>query len=171
LCLPGTGKASQQTAISGSFQQNLAGVCNSVCIWWLIVGWTPRWGSLWMVLPFVSAPNFVSVTPSMGALFPILGRGEVSTLWSSFLKIWNASQICVSSLRRGHANLLGIVPIFVYVLPKQAQNFPFYSVQDPSSWDVLPMFRSAFLKFSSLDAFLEVVARGSASRWFCTPLG
>ena len=35
-------------------------------------------------------------------------------------KIWNASRICVSSLRRGHANLLCIVPILVYVLPKRA---------------------------------------------------
>jgi hypothetical protein len=31
-----------------------------------------------------SAPNFVSVTPSMGILFPILRRNELSTLWSSF---------------------------------------------------------------------------------------
>ena len=84
LCLPGTGIASQETAISGSFQQNLAGVCNSVCVWWLIMGWIPGWGSLWMVHPFVSAPNFVSVTPSMGVLFPNLRRGKVSTLWSSF---------------------------------------------------------------------------------------
>jgi hypothetical protein len=30
-----------------------------------------------MVHPFVSAPNFVSVTPSMGVLFPILRRGKV----------------------------------------------------------------------------------------------
>jgi hypothetical protein len=30
LCLPGTGIASQETAISGSFQQNLAGVYNGV---------------------------------------------------------------------------------------------------------------------------------------------
>jgi hypothetical protein len=28
--------------------------------------------------------------------------------------------VCVSSLRRGHANLLCIVPILVYVLPKRA---------------------------------------------------
>ena len=35
-------------------------------------------------------------------------------------KIWNASQICVSSLHRVHANLLCIVPILVYVLPKRA---------------------------------------------------
>ena len=35
-------------------------------------------------------------------------------------KIWNASQICMSSLRRGYANFLCIVPILVYVLPKRA---------------------------------------------------
>ena len=35
------------------------------------------------------------------------------------LIIWNASRICVSSLRRGHANLLCIVPILVYVPPKR----------------------------------------------------
>ena len=76
LCLPGTGIASQERAISGSFQQNLAGVCNSVCICWMIMGWIPGCGSLWMVHPFVSAPNFVSVTPSMSVLFPILRRGK-----------------------------------------------------------------------------------------------
>jgi hypothetical protein len=39
LCLPGPGIASQETAISESFQQNLAGVCNGVSIWKLIMGW------------------------------------------------------------------------------------------------------------------------------------
>ena len=51
----------------------------------------------------------------------------VSFFLSSFLifiylfgwKIWTASRICVSSLRRGHTNLC-IVPILVYVLPKRA---------------------------------------------------
>jgi hypothetical protein len=41
LCLPGPGIVSQETAISGSFQQNLASVCNgvsiscllSLCVW------------------------------------------------------------------------------------------------------------------------------------------
>ena len=42
LYLPGTGIASQETAISGSFQQNLAGICNSVWVWWLIMGWISR---------------------------------------------------------------------------------------------------------------------------------
>ena len=36
--------------------------------------------------------------------------------------MWNASRFCVSSLRRGHANLLCIVPILVYVLPKQVHS-------------------------------------------------
>jgi hypothetical protein len=48
------------------------------------MGWIPGYGSLYMVHPFISAPNFVSVTPSMGVLFPILRRGIVSTLQSSF---------------------------------------------------------------------------------------
>jgi hypothetical protein len=41
LYLPGTGIASQETAISGSCQQNLAGICNSVWVWWLFMGWIP----------------------------------------------------------------------------------------------------------------------------------
>ena len=38
----------------------------------------------------------------------------------STLKIWNASRICISSLHRGHANLLCIFPVLVYVLLKRA---------------------------------------------------
>jgi hypothetical protein len=37
-----------------------------------------------MVHPFFSAPNFVSVTPSMGVLFPILRRGKEDPI---FLKL------------------------------------------------------------------------------------
>jgi hypothetical protein len=88
LYLRGTSIASQEIAISVSFQQNLAGICNSVWVWCLIMGWIPRWGSLWMVHPFILAPNFVSVIPNMGVLFPILRRNEVSTLWSSFFLIF-----------------------------------------------------------------------------------
>jgi hypothetical protein len=84
LYLPGIGIASQEIAISGSCQQNLSGICNSVWVWWLYMGWITRWGILWMVLSTVSAPTFVFVTPSMGILFPILRRNKVSTLSSSF---------------------------------------------------------------------------------------
>ena len=45
--------------------------------------------------------------------------GQQTKMTSRGQKMWNASRFCVSSLRRGHANLLCIVPILVYVLPKQ----------------------------------------------------
>jgi hypothetical protein len=41
LCLPGPCIVSQETAISGSFQQNLASVCNGISIWKLMMGWIP----------------------------------------------------------------------------------------------------------------------------------
>jgi hypothetical protein len=105
LYLPGTGIASHVTATSWSFQQNLAGMCNSVCFWWLIMGWIPGWGSLWMVHPFVLAPNFVSVTPSMGILFPILGTNEVSTCWSSFFLIFLCFANCILGILSFWANI------------------------------------------------------------------
>jgi hypothetical protein len=44
--LLGPGIISQETAISGSFQQNLASVCNGVSVWRLTMGWNPGYGSL-----------------------------------------------------------------------------------------------------------------------------
>ena len=46
MCLLGPGVVSLETAISGSYQQNLAIVCNGVSIWRLIMGWIPGYGSL-----------------------------------------------------------------------------------------------------------------------------
>jgi hypothetical protein len=48
-----------------------------------------------MVIPSVSALNFVSVTPSMDILFPILRRNEVSTLWSSFFLSFRCFANCI----------------------------------------------------------------------------
>jgi hypothetical protein len=62
------------------------------------MGWIPKWGSLWMVIPLVSAPNFVSVTPSMGILFPRLRRIDVSMLWSSFFLSFMCFANCVFSI-------------------------------------------------------------------------
>jgi hypothetical protein len=59
------------------------------------MGWIPGWGILWMVHPFVLTPNFVSVTPPMGILFPILKRNEVSTRWSSFFSIFLCFAKCI----------------------------------------------------------------------------
>jgi hypothetical protein len=105
LYLPGTGIASQETAISGSCQQTLAGICNSVWVWWLIMGWIPGWGNLWMVHPSDSALNFVSITPSMAILFPILRRNEVSTLWSSFFLIFLCFANCIVGILSLWANI------------------------------------------------------------------
>jgi hypothetical protein len=48
----------------------------------------PRWVSLWMAIPSVSAPNFVSVFDPKSILFPLLRRTEAPTLvfFLSFLK-------------------------------------------------------------------------------------
>jgi hypothetical protein len=83
LYLSGTGRDSQETFISGSSQQAFVGICNSVWVWWLFMGGIPRWGSLWMVIPSVSPSHFVSITPLMVILFPLLRRIEVSTSWVS----------------------------------------------------------------------------------------
>ena len=57
----------------------------------------------------------------------------------SSLKIWNGSQIFVSSLHRGHANLICMHPILVYVLPKWALRVDsslFTSLTNSSFWHV-----------------------------------
>jgi hypothetical protein len=41
LYFPGTSIASYKTVIPRSFQQNLSGLCNSVWVWWMIMGWIP----------------------------------------------------------------------------------------------------------------------------------
>ena len=45
LCLLGPSIVSQETATSGSFQQNFASVCNGVSVWKLIMGWIPAYGN------------------------------------------------------------------------------------------------------------------------------
>jgi hypothetical protein len=88
------------------------------------MGRIPGYGSLYMVHPFVSAPNFVSVTPSMDVLFPLLRRGIVSTLQSSFFLSFMCLANCILYLGypRFWANIhLSVstycVSSFVNVLP------------------------------------------------------
>jgi hypothetical protein len=82
LYLPGTGIASYETAITGSLQQNLSSICNSVWVWWLIVGWIPRWSSLWIVHSFVIASNFVQRI-SRAKVIDTLSRWD-NIKWSVF---------------------------------------------------------------------------------------
>ena len=95
----GTDRASQETAISGFCQQAFVGIHNSIWVWWLYMEFIPRWGSLWMVIPSVSAAHFVSVAPSMGILLPLLRLIEVPTLWSSWVScgLWTVSWVFQAS--------------------------------------------------------------------------
>ena len=58
-----------------------------------------------MVHPFVLAPDFVSATPPMGILFPILGRNEVSTRRSSFFLIFLCFGNCILGILGFWANV------------------------------------------------------------------
>jgi hypothetical protein len=69
------------------------------------MGWNPGWGILWMVIPSVSALDFVSVTPSMNILFPILRRNEVSTHWSSFFLSFLCFENCILGVLNFWANI------------------------------------------------------------------
>jgi hypothetical protein len=59
LCLLGPSIVSQETAISGSFQQNLASVCNGVSVWKLIMMTTSFYmtGTAWSLLPSARPEN------------------------------------------------------------------------------------------------------------------
>jgi hypothetical protein len=57
LCLLGPDIVSQGTATSGSFQQNLASICNGVSVWRLIMGWIPGYGSLSLELRRKDGPS------------------------------------------------------------------------------------------------------------------
>jgi hypothetical protein len=58
-----------------------------------------------MVLRSTSAPNFVSVTPSMEILFPILRRNEVSALWLSFFLNFMCFANCILGILSFWANI------------------------------------------------------------------
>ena len=94
--------------------------------------------SFW-VIPVHQPRALVScIQPGLAICFT-LDNIHVSMLFSHIIplltspidpKLWYASRMCMSSLRRGHANLLCIIPILVYVLLK---SYKFYSSQNKTS--------------------------------------
>jgi hypothetical protein len=54
----GTARASQETSISGSCQEALIVIHNSVCNWCLYMGWISRQSSLWMAFSICSTLCF-----------------------------------------------------------------------------------------------------------------
>ena len=95
LYLSGTGRDSQETAMSVSCQQALVGIHNSDWVWELYMRLVSRWDSHWMTVPSVSVPDFVSVSPPIGILNPLLRRTDVSILWSSFFLSFIGSVDCI----------------------------------------------------------------------------
>ena len=79
--------------------------------------------------PFKGCPIYLST--ALLKILPEIDRCTQNMILqlSQWEKIWNASRICVSSLRRGHANLLCIVPILVYVLPLSEHVYRAYRAQ------------------------------------------
>ena len=95
---------------------SVASVVNSP-LWFVFCIWFVCFFFVCFVCFFLSW----SVLPERGLLFLLIFVSKIPLLiWFYFFKIWNASRIFMSSLRRGHVNLLCIVPILVYVLPKRA---------------------------------------------------
>jgi hypothetical protein len=136
LCLLGPCIVSQETAISGSFQQNLASVCNGVSVWKLIMGWIPAYGNHWMIHPFVTAPNLRRPLARPGARVQVQGerseqsraggltsqRGMWGSLWWHFRRAdlfpgGSVTVLMTEALRlrsNSHTHLFLLDRIFIY---------------------------------------------------------
>ena len=69
-----------------------------------------------MLRMYEAPSSILGISSGLSAARDIFGKKTGSIEQSLLSKIRNASRICVSSLRRGHANLLCIDPILVCVL-------------------------------------------------------
>jgi hypothetical protein len=70
------------------------------------MGWIPRYGSLWMAFPSISAPHIVSIFLPVGILLNLLKSSEESIFWFSFFLRVNM----VYELNLGYPKLLGQYP-------------------------------------------------------------
>jgi hypothetical protein len=111
------GRPSQGTAMPGSCQHALLDIHNSVWFWCQQMGWIPRWGSLRMFFPLVSAPHCVPAFPFdrrnsgfifwrwVGGLIPQLGAVPIHWSLQVLSPICWVSQLMCSLLSPGY--LLG----------------------------------------------------------------
>ena len=102
-------------------------------VWWLYMGWIPRWGNLQMVISWVSAPHFL--TPSMGILFTLLRRIEVPTLSSSFFLSFMWFVNCILCIPSFWANIhLSVSAYHVYSFIIELSHSEWYP---PEAWQFL----------------------------------
>ena len=71
----------------------------------IFMGWIPKWDSLWMVIPSVSASHFVSVMPPIGILILHLRKVDISTLWVSFFLSFMRFMNCIFGILSFWANI------------------------------------------------------------------
>jgi hypothetical protein len=93
--------------ILGSCKQALLGISKNVGLWWLQMEWIPRWGSLCMAFPTVSAPVFIPVFPVDRNIFGI-------TFWVGWVAPSLTWGPCLTS---GLGSTDSISPL-VHILPK-----------------------------------------------------
>jgi hypothetical protein len=105
LYLLGTGRASQETAISGSCQLALVGIHNSVWFWWLFNGMEPQVGQSLDDHPFSLCSELCLWKSFHGYFFSLLRRIEVSTLWSSFFMSFMYFANCILDTLSFWANI------------------------------------------------------------------
>ena len=105
LYLSGSGTVSRETPISGSCQQALLDIHNSVWVWCLNMGWIPRRGSIWMAFSSDSALHFISLFAPVSILFPLLGRTKAITIWPSFFLSFMWSVNCIWGILSFWANI------------------------------------------------------------------
>ena len=98
----GSGRAPRGTTILVSWQQVLLGISNSVWVYCLQIRWIPKWDSLWMAFPSVSAPLLIPIFSlnrsnsgleflrRVGGHISQLGAVSIYWIWS----LWVLSPLC-----------------------------------------------------------------------------
>jgi hypothetical protein len=85
----------QRQSLSGDIYIRLLSASTTIVSGFMYCIWDESPGGHWMTFPSVSAPYFVSVSPSMGILIPLLRRTEVFPLRSSLILCLRLSVNCM----------------------------------------------------------------------------
>ena len=160
LYLWGSGRASPETAVSGSCQQALLGICISVWVWCLRVGWIPQVGQSLDGLSFREDGSFIA-----SLCMPHAHRGKpcflnveqhVKNISTCMAPTWLGSNtnvrtcteiwdLCaaVSALTASLALTALIYPVTVNLYPVAARSMHLYHV--PASGSLLSWSCTSFL--------------------------
>jgi hypothetical protein len=88
LYLAGSGRASQETAITGSCQQALLRILNSVWVWCLNMGWIPRWDNVGSKSGAETEEKAIQRLPRL-LLYRVLHGGRICMKEVSIYQMWS----------------------------------------------------------------------------------